>query len=323
MFIVWARFNRRAELLAQRFGASLHYVYHGRKGHPSQAPMRYLVQAWRTWSLLRRERPDLVFVQNPPIFAVLVVSIYSRCYGAQYVIDSHTGAFRSSKWRWSVGLHHLLSRGALTTVVHNESQGRLVERWGCSYAVVGFTGGEYPRGEPYPLSEKFNVAVICGFEADEPLDIVFEAAGLLTGVCFYITGDARRINRHLLRKMPGNIRLTGHLSYERYVGLLRGVGAVIDLVDDEHTLLMGGFEAVALGIPLIVSDWPLLRDYFSRGTIYVPNTAEGVCDGIRRVQQEGIALRQDVLLLKKLLHGEWIRKAGELQRLLRENMQET
>jgi glycosyltransferase involved in cell wall biosynthesis len=281
--------------------------------------VRYLAQAWQTWHILRQERPEIIFVQNPPIFAVLVVSLYARCFGAQYVIDSHTGAFLVPKWRWSVGLHRILSRGALTTIVHNSSQEKIVELWGCRYCVVGFTPGDYPPGEPYPLFERFNVAVICGFEADEPLEILFEAAGHLREICFYLTGDAKRIDRRLLMKKPENIYLTGYLSYERYVGLLRGVSAIMDLVNNEHTLLMGGFEAVSLGVPLIVSDWPLLRNYFSLGTIYVSNTVEGVCEGVHRMQGEHAQLQREILVLQEQLQVEWIHKFAGLQHLLNQN----
>jgi len=42
------------------------------------------------------------------------------------------------------------------------------------------------------------VAVICGFFADEPIDILFKAAGLIAGqikdVNFYLTGDAKRLD---------------------------------------------------------------------------------------------------------------------------------
>jgi glycosyltransferase involved in cell wall biosynthesis len=277
------------------------------------------VQAWQTWRVLRRERAEVIFVQNPPIFAVVMISLYAQCYGARYVIDSHTGAFLGWKWSWSVGLHRMLSRGALTTIVHNESQGRLVQRWGCPYFVLAFTPGDYPAGAPYPLSEKFNVAVICSFDADEPLDILFEAAGHLNEVCFYLTGDAQRIDRRLLMKKPENICLTGYLSYELYVGLLRGVSAIMDLVNNEHTLLMGAFEAVSLGVPLIVSDWPLLRNYFSLGTVHIPNTVEGVCKGVRQMQRKHAQLQSGILLLQEQLQVEWMRKFTELQHLLSDN----
>jgi glycosyltransferase involved in cell wall biosynthesis len=288
-------------------------------GQLSQAPVRYLAQARQTWRILRQERPDVIFVQNPPIFAVVVASLYARLYGARYVIDSHTGAFLSPKWRWSIGLHRMLSRGALTTIVHNESQGRLVQRWGCPYCVVAFTPGDYPPGEPYPLSERFNVAVICSFEVDEPLEILFEAASHLREVCFYVTGDPQRIDRSLLVKKPENICLTGYLPYDHYVGLLRGVSAIVDVVNTDHTMLMGAFEAVSLGVPLIVSDWPTLRDYFSLGTVYVPNTVDGICEGVRRVQRDHAQLQRDILLLREQLQLDWMQKFAELQHLLNEN----
>jgi glycosyltransferase involved in cell wall biosynthesis len=316
-FIVWARYDRRSELLAQHFRGTTHYVYYSRAGQLSLTPVRYLVQACQTWSLLRRERPDVIFVQNPPIFAVLVASLYAQCYGARYVIDSHTGAFLGPKWRWSIGLHRILSRGALTTIVHNESQQRLIQRWGCPYFLLAFTPGDYPAGAPYSLSEKFNVAVICSFDADEPLDILFEAAGQLNEVFFYLTGDSQQIGRRLLMKKPENICLTGYLSYENYIGLLRGVSAIMDLVNNEHTLLMGAFEAVSLGVPLIVSDWPLLRNYFSLGTVFIPNTVEGVCEGVRQTQRKHAQLQSGILLLQEQLQVEWMRKFTELQHLLK------
>lgn len=316
VFIVWHHYHRRSELLAQHLGASIHYIAHGRVGQVWMTPIRYIVQTWRTWLILRQERPDVILVQNPPIFAVVVAALYSRIYGARYVIDSHTGAFLSPKWKWSRKLHRGLSRKALLTIVHNKSQENIVKNWECPYLVVAFTPGEYPPGENYPLSGKFNIAVICSFSGDEPLKILFEAARQLPDVYFYLTGDARRLDQSLLKNKPRNIVLTGYLSYECYIGLLRGVGAVMDLVDNEHTLLMGAFEAVSLGVPLMVSDWPLLRDYFCRGTVYVTNSHEGVCEGVRQMQHNHTELRQEMLFLQEQLGTEWSYKLLELQQLL-------
>jgi hypothetical protein len=181
---------------------------------------------------------------------------------------------------------------------------------------MGFTPGDYPPGEPYFVSQRFNVAVVCSFESNEPLGILFEAASHLEGTSFYLTGDSRRLSRRLLETKPENIHLTGYLPYERYVGLLRSVSAIMDLVNNEHTLLMGAFEAVSLGVPLIVSDWPLLRDYFPLGTVYVPNTVEGICEGVRRMQEEHSQLQHGILLLREQLHDQWMREFADLQRLL-------
>jgi glycosyltransferase involved in cell wall biosynthesis len=317
-FITWALFQRRSELLAQHLKATAHFIYFGHKGNLLQAPVRFPVQAWRTWRVLRNERPDVVFVQNPPIFCALVACLYARCYGARYVIDSHTGAFLSPKWRWSVGLHRILSRGALTTIVHNESQGEIVGRWACRYLVLGFTPIDYPAGECFPLSEKLNVAVVSSFEEDEPIEAMFEAAGRLPDVTFYVTGDPVRVPPHVAARKPENCRMTGFLPYDRYLGLLRGVDVVIVLTTSDHTLLAGGFEAVSFGKPLIVSDWPILRRYFSKGTVHIPNTVEGICEGVRRAQREQAVLRRDILLLRERLQSEWERNLAKLQNLLQE-----
>jgi glycosyltransferase involved in cell wall biosynthesis len=317
-FIVWARYHRRAELLAGHLGATIHFIYWKWSRSLLAAPLRYLVQARQTWNTLQRERPGVIFVQNPPIFNVLIASLYARRNGARYVIDSHTGAFLSWKWRWSLGLHRMLSRQALTTLVHNKCQEEILKQWGCHYLVVGFTPGHYPAGIPFTGNGQFMVAVICGFNDDEPVEVVFEAASRLPEVSFYVTGDSSRITPRMMAQKPDNCKLTGYLPYERYVGLLQGADAILVLTSQNQTLLMGAFEAVSLGTPLIVSDWPVLRDYFSLGTVYVPNTAQGICEGVFRAQREGPGLQRDILRLRHQLRNQWEMQFAALQRLLHE-----
>ena len=329
-FVVWERYHRRSDLLAQHLGATIHYIQCGQRARllpgvakylaqALKAVGRYTVQTWQTWRLLRKERPDVVLVQNPPVSSVLAVYLYARQHGARYVVDSHTGAFIMPKWRWSVGLHRMLSRRALATIVHNKSQAEIVEHWGCRYFVLGFIPGSYPEGEPFPLDGRFNVAVVSTSKEDEPMGVVFEAAACLPDVSFYVTGDHGRLAALLAAEKPSNCHLTGYLPYERYVALLRGADVILDLTTQDHTLLMGAFEAVSLGTPLIVSDWPVLRDCFSLGTVHVPNTVEGVCEGVRRAQGDQIMLRRDILRLRDQLCEEWERAFTALQRLLQES----
>lgn len=315
-FIVWSRYNRRSELISQHLGASIHYIFYGQRRKLIQVPVRYAVQAVRTWRVLSQEKPRIIFVQNPPIFAVLVVALYALFHGARYVIDSHTAAFMATKWHWSVGLHRLLSKRALTTLVHNESQEQLIQKWGCPYLMLAFTPGEYPAGVTYPVSEHFNIAVICSYDADEPYPLIFEAARTMEGVSFYFTGDPRHIDKRLLAMKTSNIHLAGYLPYESYIGLLRAADTIMDLVDNDHTLLLGGFEAVSLGVPLIVSNSQLLRNYFSQGTVYVSNTVDGIRHGVRQMQERHQQLQEEMLVLQKQLHMEWKHKFVALQRLL-------
>lgn len=317
-FIAWMHYHRRTELLAQHLGATLHFIQYGESGRWLLTPFRYAMQAIQTWRVLRRERPTIVLVQNPPIFCALTASLYAQRHKAWYVIDSHTGAFVSRKWRWSLGLHRVLSSRALTTIVHNKSQEDIVKRWGCRYCVLAYTPGDYSFAEPFPLDGEFSVAVISSFGGDEPTDVVFEAASHLPDVDFFFTGNPNRLPQHGLAHKPENCHLLGYLPYSRYVGLLQAADVVLTLTTRDHTLLMGAFEAVAIGKPLITSNWAVLKDYFSLGTVHVANTVEGVCRGVRLAQDEHDALQQDMSKLRDLLENEWSQKFGEFRLLLQE-----
>lgn len=311
-FIAWTRFEQRSEALAQHLGSTMHFIYHEKHGKRLQLPLRYLVQGLHTWDVLRRERPDIVFVQNPPILCVLVAFIYAEIHRAKYVIDSHTGAF-FPPWGWFLWLHRMLSRRAITTIVHNKSQEKIVKTWGCHTFVLSDYPGPKPVGECFPLDGKFNVAVASSFGKDEPLDIVFAAASRLAEVCFYITGDSNRIAPSLLSKKPNNCYLTGYLPYEQYLGLLKKAHAIITLTTRNHTLLSGAYEAVSLGTPLITSDWPILRDQFPKGVVHVPNTVEGIYHGLLKAQAKNDTLRLGMEKLRGRLQHEWKHKFEQLR----------
>jgi glycosyltransferase involved in cell wall biosynthesis len=317
-FVAWMDYHRRSDLLAQHLDAKMHFIYHEPSRGRILTPFRYLIQGLRTWRILRQDQPDVVFVQNPPIFAVLVAALFAQRCDAKYVIDSHTGAFLSRKWRWSLGLHRLLSKHALATIVHNASQEQILKEWGYRHLVIGFTPGSYPSGEDFPLNGQFNLAVVSSFRADEPVDAIFGAATSLPQMDFYVTGDCTLLTKSLISSKPDNVHLTGYLPYSRYVGLLRAVDAIMVLTTGDQQLLMGGFEAVSLGRPLIVSDSPLLREYFSLGTVHVADAAEDICEGIHYARRNLPVLQQEILILREQLRSEWETGIAELQGLLDE-----
>ena len=130
-YISWARYQSRSASLAQQLGASMHFIHHGKGRRPWTAPVRYVVQARRTWEVLQAERPDTVFAQNPPLPLVLLVYLYCRLHGARYVIDSHTGAFLSPPWQAVAPPHSL-------TPCRNHAGAQLgagssVRTWDCSF----------------------------------------------------------------------------------------------------------------------------------------------------------------------------------------------
>ena len=74
------------------------------------------------------------------------------------------------------------------------------------------------------------MAVVNTFSPDEQVEEVLEAAASLPDVEFYITGDPIRAKKTFLRNHTENVKFTGFLPNEEYLGLLRAVQAVMVLV---------------------------------------------------------------------------------------------
>ena len=307
LLIAWHPYSRRGQLLCGAFRLELKLI-HSLKRHYLLAPIRYVLQAAKSFTVLIRERPRLIFVQNPPIFAVVIVYVYAKLWGARYVIDSHTGALLAPWWKWSLPAHAFLSRNAITTIVTNRHLKAVVDSWGASSFILGDLPTAFPEGSPFQLDARFNMAVINTFSPDEPVEEVLKAASGLPEVHFYVTGNLIRAQRSLLQDQPDNVTFTGFLPDNEYFGLLRSVQAIMTLTTDNFTMQRGACEALWLGKPIITSDWPILREYFHKGTIHVDNSARGI--------QEAVIWMQNA-------RGELEGEIRELQRERRQESQHT
>jgi glycosyltransferase involved in cell wall biosynthesis len=165
--------------------------------------------------------------------------------------------------------------------------------------------------EDESVRTKFAVAVISSFASDEPIEEVIEAAKILAETtAFYITGDPSRLASRKLfewKQTANNVIFTGFLNQREYIGLLKRVDAVMVLTRRHHNMLSGAHEALALEKPLITSDWPPLRKYFSAGTAYVNNSAKGIVNAIKYVQLEKDQMKEEMRVLKQQKLDEWER----------------
>lgn len=316
VFLAWSppSHTRRSELMARKLGIPLRRVHVLKKNYLT--PLRYTIQALLTLILLFRERPKVVLVQNPPIFAPLFAWIYCALTRNSLIIDSHTDALQSSFWEWSLPLHRFLSRRAKTTLVTNAHLARILQDWGAKSQIIIDVPSELPAGKPYSLEHPFNIAMVSSFAPDEPLDEVTQVAKSLPDVGFYVTGDPKWGVKRVPINLPPNLHLTGFLPDDEYYSLLGSVHAIMALTTENHTMQRGACEAVWLGQPIITSHWPLLRQSFHRGTIHVDNTAEGIRAGVLQMRAAHKQLANEVQLLQEERRQQWQEIVAYLQALI-------
>ena len=87
---------------------------------------------------------------------------------------------------------------------------------------------------------------------------------------------------------------------------------MLTLTTRDHTMLRGAYEAIYQGTPVIVSDWPLLRDSFDAGAIHVPNTADAIVAAIRSMQLDPGRFRQGARELRQRKLDIWARVCASL-----------
>jgi glycosyltransferase involved in cell wall biosynthesis len=270
-------------------------------------PLRYLLQALETTAILWREKPKLIIATNPPIVLPVLAYVAAKFLRAAFVIDSHTGAFYG-KWERYLFVHRFLSRRALATIVTNESLRARVEPWGANVLILEDRVPDLEPGKANAGNKSFTVGVICSFADDEPIDEIIAAARLLPDFSFNLTGRVPPTLKRRLDSLPPNVVLTGYLPRSDYIALLHRADALMVLVKQDFTLLCGAYEAVAVGKPLITSDWPVLRNYFSSGTVYVDNSPEGIRDGVQRVAQCKEQLSGEMQQLRHSLELNWSKR---------------
>lgn len=305
--MVWAPHEGRTAMYAKRLESPLyniHYLLHKR---PFIAPIKYIAQALKTWYILLRERPHVIYVTNPPVFAPLCVYVYCKLSGAKFIMDTHPPALYSRRWGWTLPLQRWLAKRAHINVIDQQRFADLIESWGARAVVLTNPPKNPLLGSLQKTDDggMFHVAVVNTFATDEPLDIILEAAQQMPKVHFHIMGDLGLAPSGVVERAPVNVTFTGYLRGDAYWNCLYNARAVMVLTTYPYSLLGGAQDGVTLDKPLILSDQPALREYFTGGTVFVENTTEGIIDGVKRVMESETALIEEVKTMAQEQNARW------------------
>jgi glycosyltransferase involved in cell wall biosynthesis len=268
-----------------------------------------------------RLRPELVFVMDPPPFAVAAVYLYCRLANARFIMDCHSGVFEGTRWRWSSPLQRFFGRRAAAVIVTNPVHFETVSKWTASAVLmgdpppIGLPALQESAPEAKPSAEPL-IFVIVRFGKDEAVEEILEAARRLPDVRFHISGDLRRAQPAWLSHRPANVRFTGWLPTAEFWAYVRRANAVLTLTTQENAILRGGWEAMFLNQPLITSNSQALRGYFTRGTVFVDNTAAGIAGGVREALAREDDLRHGMGALRVEKYLSWCEERRQLERVV-------
>ena len=259
LFISWVKHHGRSADLADRLGASAEFISVGRQGRRVAVLWRYPVQTLRTVAVLRRCQPQVLVVMAPPLPLVLIALSWARRHGGSVVIDAHTGAVVSPRTGRPRRRFAVLARHADLVLVTRPELAALLP--GVRALVlddapvdVPDVAADHERRDGLPV----RVVYPCSWYADEPVADVLAAAHSLPGVEFVLTGTPRG----QLTDIADNVTLTGYTDHSTYWSLLRGADLALALTTREHTMQRAGYEALAAGVPLVVSGTDALTSWY-------------------------------------------------------------
>ena len=317
VYISWAPYCSRSDYTARELGGTSYMVYLGWLGsNICTILLKYFGQFVKTLRILFREKPNVVFVMTPPVFAVIQILVYANLKNIPFIIDAHSGAFLHPRWRYFQNLQLFFCRLSTTTIVTNEYLVDYIKNSGGHATIIRDVPVIYEKNGEFNITDDFAIAVICSFDIDEPVEEILLAIKRLQDIKFYITGDLNFLDSNLIKNAPENVVFTGFLSDSEYGSLLTNVLAVLTLTTTNHTMLRSAYEAIYQGTPVIISDWPILRKAFDKGAVHTKNEAEEIIFAVRHIKKEWKLYKRGALYLRQQKIEEWKIKKNTLVKLI-------
>ena len=309
-WITW-QVHRRTREIARAMGFALHELLPDRAG-----PGKYPSLVGRTLRVLRRRRPTHLIVQCPSVVLGVLAATLRPLLGFRLIADLHNEAVQPFNYSGAAYL-------AAIRRIHRSADLGLVTNAGLETTV------ENNGGHPFVLPDRIpcltpalrelndrRVTFVCTYAPDEPWREVLKASSLLPpGTTVAVTGRPPR-EAELLA--GSRVHLTGFLDDDNYVDLLASSAVIMDLTAMPDCLVCGGYEAVALGRPLVTSDTAALRSYFRRGTVYTSHAPVALAAAVEHALGRRSELERQVPVLASELRSDWDARASTLARLLEE-----
>lgn len=304
LWISWEK-HRRSQSLAARLGVPLIEFESSKKRW-----LKHPLFVVKTLALLLRERPGLLFVQNPSVVLTLLAIFCKPFFQYRLIVDAHNAGiypFEKGHEKYSF-LFPFMHNKADVTIVTNKLLADIVEKNNGTPVVLPDPLPEFPVFPDVKRDEShFIVTYICSYASDEPYKEVFKAAAMLPeDVKIVVTGDYSKLtDEDVELALKNSVVFTGFLSDDDYLKQLIASDCIMVLTEYNDCMVCGAYEAVSLEKPLILSDTPVLRWWFTQGVMFNDNTAFSIKESVLDVQSDCVGMGCKIKELKTLLPEKW------------------
>jgi glycosyltransferase involved in cell wall biosynthesis len=306
VFLTWERHQRTRGLVAH-LGLTLREVVIAGPRY-----RRYWGQIAQTLHCLRRDRPALVFLQNPSLVLNVLVLCWRAFTRAKCVIvmDAHNEAVEPiivTWWWWRALATWALRKADFTVVTNRFLAEKVVQQGGRPLVLPDPVPDVAPSATPtLAADEPLRLLVIATYAKDEPIEPILEAARRVQGqIEFQFTGNFRKLPEAVLASAPPNVKFLGFLAEADYWQRMRDAHAVLDFTLMEDCLVCGAYEAVAVGRPMLLSDTRALKEFFRLGALYSSAEPGAIVAAVHSLRTEYDPLSRQITALRTLLQSEW------------------
>lgn len=282
---------------------------------------RHVISTLETFFIILKQRPSIIYIQYSYLLLIIVVLYKILSFKRVVVVcDCHTKALRRTLDNWLGGVFYSFKKVSFKladiSIVSNNLMLDDIKQFTNKYFIL-------PDKIPNLITNKkndhkFDYCVFASaYAVDEPLAELIQATEKLNGDVFvYCTGKIPKKLGYLSQQPYRNIYFTDYLDDEEYVNLIANAKCILALTTEEGCLQCAGYEALALNVPLVVSESQALRNYFDDSVIYVKNKADDISKGIRRAVAEEKKLKSRMADIRTVREQEYNAKLKELQSVI-------
>jgi glycosyltransferase involved in cell wall biosynthesis len=308
LFVSWLHFQRRSQSVAKLYNMPIKYFhYNWEEKHKAFKAFSYILKFIHTFLYLMKKRPEIVIVQLAPTPPLYVVAFYAMLTNAKYISDCHNTMIYDGHWiKWP--LAKVLLRRSSMVLVHNPE----VKQQALAIGVESFICMDPPpnilvneqieKVAGINIKQQKYVLLPCNMAADdEPTEEFFNAAKQLSDIQFVLTGFLEKVPEHKRKLAPSNIQYTGFLEEDEFNALYKNAFLAIVLSTREGTQPSGASEAIALGVPLIVTDLVTTRRLYKNTVVFTQNTSEDLVKAIKEAFDNRSFYKGKIIETKKMI----------------------